>query len=152
MLDLIKKVLGKNEKRNDRNVLSDQDMHVALCVLMLEAAHADGECSADEMANLIATLTAKCGVARTDIDELIDLAHKKREDAVDLFSFTRYLNQHYSKNEKMAVMEAVWRVILIDGRLESHEDHFAHKLANLLRLTHRDLIDAKVRARGQLNS
>lgn len=152
MLDLIQKVLGKDGKKNDRNVPTDQDMHVALCVLMLEAAHADGECSADEMANLMATLTAKCSVARTDIDELVDLARKKREDTVDLFSFTRYLNHHYSKQEKILVMEAVWRVILIDGQLEKHEDHFAHKLANLLRLTHKELINAKIRARGELNS
>lgn len=151
MLDLIKKVLGKNGNKNNRNVPTDQDMHVALCVLMLEAAHADGDCSAEEMEHVIATLTTKCGVARTDIDALIDLANKKREDSVDLFSFTRYLNQNYSNQEKMAVMEAVWVVILTDGQLEAHEDHFAHKLANLLRLTHKELIDAKIRARGQLD-
>ena len=41
-------------------------------------------------------------------------------------------------------------VVHIDGKLESHEDHFAHKLANLLRLTHKELIDAKLKARTQL--
>jgi uncharacterized tellurite resistance protein B-like protein len=49
-------------------------------------------------------------------------------------------------------MESVWRVIHIDGRLEGHEDHFAHKLANLLRLTHKELIDAKISAREQLKT
>jgi uncharacterized tellurite resistance protein B-like protein len=47
-------------------------------------------------------------------------------------------------------MESVWRIIHIDGRLEGHEDQFAHKLANLLRLTHGELIDAKIQARKQL--
>lgn len=151
MINLIKKVLGKNADKKDSNEPTEQDMHIALCVLMLEAAHADGECSADEMGHVVSTLTAKCGVARDDIDELIDLAYKKRENSVDLFSFTRYLNQNYSTEEKVAVMEAVWRVIHIDGQLEGHEDHFAHKLANLLRLTHKELIDAKIRARQQLS-
>ena len=53
--------------------------------------------------------------------------------------------------EKMEVMEAVWRIIHIDGQLEKHEDHFAHKLSNLLRLTHKELIDAKIKARQQLS-
>jgi uncharacterized tellurite resistance protein B-like protein len=48
-------------------------------------------------------------------------------------------------------MESVWGIILIDDHLEAHEDHFAHKLANLLRLSHSELIDAKLRARKQLS-
>ncbi len=48
-------------------------------------------------------------------------------------------------------MEAVWRIILIDDHLEAHEDHFAHKLANLLRLNHIELINAKLRARKQIS-
>jgi hypothetical protein len=42
------------------------------------------------------------------------------------------------------------RIIHIDGRLEEREDYFAHKVANLLRLTHKQLIDAKLSARQQL--
>ena len=149
MIGIIKKILG-DEPQKEATVSQD-DTHIALCVLMIEAAHVDGECSDDEMAHVIATLTDKCGVPREDIDELIERAYQKREEAIDLFTFTRYLNQNYSKDEKLRVMESVWRVIHIDGRLEGHEDHFAHKLANLLRLTHKELIDAKIRAREQLN-
>lgn len=151
MIDLLKKVLGSSGEKNNSGADQDgQDTHVALCVLMLEAAHVDGECSSDELEHVVSTLTTKLGVDRKDIDELIDRAYKKRDDSVDLFTFTRYMNEHYSKEEKIAVMEAVWRVIHIDGRLEGHEDHFAHKLANLLRLTHKELIDAKINARQQL--
>ncbi|MEJ2135677.1 MAG: TerB family tellurite resistance protein [Desulfofustis sp.] len=128
------------------------DAHVALCVLMIEAAHIDGECSDEEMAHVIATLTDKCGVSKDDIDELVERAYQQREDSIDLFTFTRYINQNYSKAEKLQVMESVWRVIHMDGRLEGHEDHFAHKLANLLRLTHKELITAKIKAREQLQT
>jgi uncharacterized tellurite resistance protein B-like protein len=119
---------------------------------MIEAAHVDGQCSAEEMAHVIDTLVQRFGIPRGEIDELIDLAYEKRKDAIDLFTFTRYINQNYSKEEKLGVMESVWRVIHIDGRLEGHEDHFAHKLANLLRLTHKELIDAKIKARQQLET
>ena len=47
-------------------------------------------------------------------------------------------------------MESVWSILLIDEHLEAHEDHFAHKLANLLRLTHKELIDAKLAVRKKL--
>ncbi len=151
MIGIIKKILGEDKSQVEREETAE-DAHIALCVLMIEAAHIDGECSDEEMAHVIATLTDNCGVSKQEITELIEQAYQKRNDSIDLFSFTRYMNQNYSKEEKLRVMESVWRVIHIDGKLEGHEDHFAHKLANLLRLTHKELIDAKIRAREQLKS
>jgi len=148
MIGLIKKIIGNDERENQAS--EKEDVHIPLCVLMLEAAHVDGECSADELNHVIDTLVDRIGVPRSEIDELIDMAYKRREQSIDLFSFTRYINRNYSKEEKLGVMESVWRVIHIDGRLEGHEDHFAHKLGNLLRLTHKELIDAKIKAREQL--
>jgi len=149
MLDLIKKVLGeKPVKENDAG--TGDDAHIALCVLLLEAAHADGECSEEEKNRVVTMLKMQAGAPGEEIDALIDTAYQKRDDSVDLFKFTRYLNQHYSKAQKLDVMESVWRVIHEDGHLEPHEDQFAHMLANLLRLTHRELIDAKIKARQPL--
>jgi len=151
MIGLINKIRGV--KKNPEVVIEPEtDVHIALCVLMIEAAHIDGECSDDEMVHVIDTLTNHCNVDRSEIDELIEQAYQKRKDSIDLFSFTRYLNQNYTKEQKLTVMESVWRVIHIDGQLEGHEDHFARKLANLLRLTHKELIDTKISARAQLKN
>ncbi len=151
MIGLINKIRGV-KKSPEVTMEPETDVHIALCVLMIEAAHIDGECSDDEMAHVIDTLTTHCNVDRSEIDELIEQAYQKRKDSIDLFSFTRYLNQNYTKEQKLTVMESVWRVIHIDGRLEGHEDHFARKLANLLRLTHKELIDTKISARAQLKN
>ena len=150
MFDLIKKILGSTTEEKSPNSASVQEAHIALCVLMLEAAHVDGECSDEEMEHVVSTLTTECNVPRQEIDELIASGQRERKDSVDLFRFTRYMNNNFTKDEKITVMESAWRIIHIDAHLEAHEDHFAHKLANLLRLTHKDLIDAKIRARKQL--
>ncbi len=150
MLDLIKKILRTDPGQKKDKGDEVQDVNTALCVLLLEAAHVDGECSDEELEHVILTLTTKYGVPREEIDEFLASGDRKRKDSVDLFQFTRYMNDNFTRQEKIEVMEAVWRIIHIDGRLEGHEDHFAHKLANLLRLTHKDLIDAKIKARQQL--
>ena len=150
MITLLKKMLvDKDTTKPEEEEI--KDAHIALCVLLLEAAHVDGECSIDEMNHVVATLTERCGADQAEIDQLIDRAYQKRKDAIDLFSFTRYLNNNCTKDEKLGVMESVWRVIHVDGRLESHEDHFAHKLGNLLRLSHKELIEAKIKAREPLS-
>jgi uncharacterized tellurite resistance protein B-like protein len=150
MLALIKKILNNTTGQKPKDTVSAQDAQIALCVLLLEAAHIDGECSDEEMEHVVSTLITEYSIPRREIDELIASGHQERKDSVDLFRFTRYMNTNFTKEEKIAVMEAVWRIIHLDAHLEAHEDHFAHKLANLLRLTHSELIDAKIKARKQL--
>ncbi|HKJ64931.1 MAG TPA: TerB family tellurite resistance protein [Desulfopila sp.] len=145
MIGIIKRLMAGEEARPATKDTVGAD--IALCVLLLEAAHADGECTAEEKEHVVETLAAHFGASRAEMDELISEGYVRRDDAVDIFQFTRYMNNAYSKEQKLEVMESVWRIILTDGRLEAHEDHFAHKLANLLRLSHSELIECKKRAR-----
>lgn len=147
MIEMIRAMIRRRSSDAAVPVDSGRDAHVALCVLLLEAAQADGECSRDELEHVNATLIREFGVPRSELEELLELAWGRREESVDLFQFTRYLNNTCTKAQKVALMESVWRVIHADGMLEAHEDQFAHKLANLLRLTHRELIEAKMKAR-----
>ncbi len=149
MFDLIKKIIGSN---NGKAQTTEQDVltaHLALTVLLLEAAYADGECSNQEKEHLVATLVTNFGVSRQEIDTLLAERDKEDNAYVSLFRYTRFINNNFSENQKIDIMESVWRIILLDDHLEAHEDHFAHKLANLLNLSHGDLIDAKLRAREQ---
>ncbi len=151
MFDLIKKILGSD---NGKVQTTDQDSlnaHLALTVLLLEAAYADGECSGEEKEHLIATLVTNFGISRQEIDTLLADRDKEHGEYVDLFRYTHFINENFFEKQKIDIMESVWRIILIDDHLEAHEDHFAHKLANLLRLNHNELINAKLRARKQIS-
>jgi len=149
MIDKIKKMLGLSDQGVPDRESGFSQAHIALCALLLEAAHTDGQCSTEERDHIVATMKGLAGIT-ADIEGLIQAADRQRRDEVDLFAFTRYLNEHCDRESKLSIMEAVWRVILIDGCLEMHEDYLAHKLANLLRLTHQELIDAKLKARQGL--
>lgn len=150
MLGLIKRIIGNG---NDETQTSDRDVltaHLALTVLLLEASYADGECSEEEKKHLTDTLKTHFDVPASEIDTLLAERDKGHQEYVDLFRYTHFINEHFSYEQKIDLMESVWRIILLDGHLEAHEDHFAHKLANLLRLGHKELIDAKLNARKQL--
>ena len=41
-------------------------------------------------------------------------------------------------------MELMWDLVYADGRLSEHENYLVHKLGKMLRLNHRELIDAKL--------
>ena len=142
---------GKASKGMETAEFQKQKKHVAAGVLLLEAAHIDNECTEEEMEHIVSILREKFDLSENCVADLLELAHDGRKQAIDLWQFTNHINQHFSLAEKYAVMEDVWRIILLDGQLEKHEDHYAHKLANLLRLSHKEMIDAKLKAREQVS-
>lgn len=152
MFNVIKNIItGKtNNKTHQSGKDPELKKHVAAGVLLLEAAHIDDECSDAEMEHIVATLKEKFDLPDSVGGDMLDMIHTEREQALDLWQFTRHINQHFSTAEKTAVLEDVWRIILLDGKLDKHEDHYAHKLADLLHLSHGQLIDAKLKAREQL--
>jgi len=152
MFDLIKKIIINAPDKNNKAKGTEQEKHIAACVLLLEASHIDNDCHEDELTHIIETLEKKFNLSREYAEELIELSHIERKNAADLWQFTDHINRHYSIEEKTTIMEDIWRIIHIDGHLEKHEDYFAHKTANLLRLTHEQLIEAKLKARDQLKN
>lgn len=151
MFNLIRQVLQKGEDAapggtHDR----DQRTRIAAGVILLEAAQADYTCTEEEIDHVVDTLRRDFDLSEKHAEELLDLAHRAQNRAVDLFEFTNHINEEFSKTEKKSVLEAVWLIILADGQLDQHEEHFARKLTNLLRLSHKDMIDAKLKARIQV--
>lgn len=149
MLDLIRKAIGRKKDEPTEEEDPGVRSRIAACVLLLEAAHADFELREEEIDHVIDTLRAQFGLSPEYAEELVELAQKEREQAIDLWQFTTAVNDHFSRDEKLQVMEAVWRVIHSDGVLEKHEDHYARRLATLLRLDHKDLIEAKLKTIGE---
>jgi uncharacterized tellurite resistance protein B-like protein len=152
MFAVIKNIIVGNKNGKSRESQEDRERkkHVAAGVVLLEAAHIDNECSVEEMEHIVATLKDKFDLPESSVADLLEIAHADREQSVDLWQFTNHINKHFSTDEKLAVLEDVWRIILLDGKLDKHENHYAHKLANLFHLSHGQMIEAKLMAREQL--
>lgn len=144
MIDLVKRIIG-NKKKNNETKPDKKDINLATCALLLELANADGEFSKQEMDNIINIFKSKYNLTETDVDELIKASKKELEKSIDLWQFTNLINQNYSHEEKLQVIETIWEVAYSDGKLDQHEDYLVHKVASLLRLSHKQLIDAKLK-------
>ena len=147
MMDLIRNFFGKTSGADSPEPVQDvnHDLAVACLALFLEMAHIDGEFSEAERESIISLMERRYDLSKEIIQELMDSAKKQLDQSIDLWQFTNLINHNYSLEEKLAIIEMFWRVAYADGKLESHEDYLLHKLANLLRLSHRQLIDAKMK-------
>lgn len=126
-------------------------VQVATCALLLEVAHSDGHYQAVEARVVHDLLAEKFNLSPAAVADLVDFAHQQREESLDLYQFTREINAHFSNDEKLAIMDGIWRIIYADGTLDKYEDALARQLADLLRLSHRDVIDLKVKVLDEID-
>ena len=120
-------------------------IQVATCVILLEVAKFDFDFSSIEKETTKAILKHEFAISEDAIEDLMKISEEKREDSIDLWDFTNVINQTFSREEKIKIIEAAWMIIYADDKLDKYEDHYVHVLADLLRLRHDELIDAKLK-------
>ena len=147
MIDLVRRFFEKGQGTGsaDQGTTESHDVRVAVCALFLEMANIDGKFSASEQDYVVSLLKREYGLSDQHVIELMGASQKGLKDSIDLWQFTNLINQNYSRDEKIQIIEMIWQIVYADGRLDKHEDYLVHKLAKLLRLTHKDLIDAKLK-------
>ncbi len=118
---------------------------LAAAVLLLEVAYSDGTFHSTEQALLGRLLKEHFEVSDDALEDLIELAEKTRQNSFDLHQFTKEINKAFSQPEKERIIEAVWQLVYADGHLDRYEDALMRQLGTLIGLSHRQLIDAKLR-------
>ncbi len=149
MIGRIKSFFKQQSSAN--NDTSQKDVvPLAVCALMMEMAHADGEFSDEELDHIIDVMKSEFSVAEKEMDELIALADEERKEAIDLWQFSRQIRDNCSRDEQNKILTLLWKIVYADGNLDMHEDYLMHKLANVFDLTHKELIGAKMEAKEQV--
>jgi uncharacterized tellurite resistance protein B-like protein len=146
MIDSLKRFFGKNEGKAGQEPEPGKchDIRIATCALFLEMAKIDGEFTETEREKILRALKREHDLSGDAADDLLQAAEHELKHRVDLWQFTRLINENYSHEEKLRIVEMLWKIVYTDGRLDKHEDYLVHKLSNLLNLSHKELIDSKL--------
>jgi uncharacterized tellurite resistance protein B-like protein len=147
MLDIVKRFFSKITADESRNVEAqqDHDIRVATCALLVEMARIDETFTQAEMDTILSILKEKYGLSQEHADALVAEADKVLDESVDLWQFARLINENYSNEEKIEIIETLWKIVYVDGKMDRYEHYLMHKLTTLLRLSHEQLIDAKLK-------
>ena len=149
MIDLVKKFFSKRSHDDSSNQRRQRprDIRIATCALLLEMSNIDGKFSALERESIISILKRNFDLSDEHAKKLLEASNEELKGSIDIWQFTNLINQNYSIEEKIRVVEIVWDVVYADGKLDKHEDYLLHKLATLLRITHKQLIEAKLKVK-----
>jgi uncharacterized tellurite resistance protein B-like protein len=147
MLESLKRFFNKSKveiSKNEKQV-TEHDMRVATCALFVEMARIDEIFTQTEVDTILSILQKKYGLSQEHADALLAEADKELDQSVDLWQFARLINENYSVDEKIEIIETLWQMVFVDGKMDQYEHYLMSKLKNLLRLSHDQVINAKLK-------
>ncbi|MGJ8485731.1 TerB family tellurite resistance protein [Pseudoalteromonas sp. SYSU M81236] len=144
MLNKIKQLFSTMSE--SQSSISEHDLKTAVAALLIEVMRADDELQDDEQQTLNETLKKYFSLTDEAVEELIEGASQSLDDAIDYFQFSKQINAQCSAEQRIDIIELLWRLAYADGNLDKHEEMVIRRVASLLYVTHEDFIAAKLAA------
>jgi len=142
--DLFKRLTAPAPER-----LSDADARVALGALLVRIARADGDYEAAEIEQIDAVLQSRYGLDRTAAQALRTQCELAEAEAPDTVRFTRAIKDTVAYEDREAVIESLWSVVLADGVRDQSEDALLRMVAPMLGVSDQDSHKARQRVMAE---
>lgn len=124
---------------------SDDDARLALTALLVRIARADGEYAHEEADQIDRVSRERYGLSPFEATKLRQEAEEVEAEAPDTVRFTRAIKDAVPYEERIGVIEALWKVVLADGIRDAEEDALVRLASNLLGINDRDSALARQR-------
>ena len=136
MFDKLKKIF--NKKIEEENEQFDT-VQIAISTLMIQTAVYDGVFDEQEKSEILELIRKYFKFNEDQKLSLFKIAMKVNDDSNDMQQFTRVLNDNLSEEEKLNIIEMLWKVIISDGHIDDYENALIRKISGLLYISDRDV-------------
>ncbi len=154
MIVSIKKIFENQLKfqSTETPALKNHRLQLASAALMIELLKTDRHIDERETSAVKRLLLNTFSLTNEELDQVIKLAEIEVTEAVSLYEFTSLINDAYSYEDKLLLVENLWRVALADDHLDKYEEQLIRKTADLIYLSHSDFIKTKLKVRDNLKA
>ena len=146
MLDQIKLFFEQHLALSAQEQTTEEKLQLAIIVLFLEMMYIDDKVEPKEQAIILSLIQQNFSLTAEQATSLIALAEQQRKQATDYFQFTSLINKEYSLEQKIQLIESLWKIAFVDDVLDMNEEYLVRKIADLLHVSHTAFIMAKIRA------
>ena len=124
---MIFKFLNKDKEKPDANAES-----VNIACLLIHAAKIDENYTSEER-EIVKKTIKKLYPNLNNLDEVVAQAEQKENDSNHIQEFTKDVKSLSTEN-KIIIVETLWKIILSDGESDIYENNLMRRLAGLLYL------------------
>ena len=138
---MILKFLEKGKKD-----INNQDEITNVACLLIHVAKIDENYSDIEKEIIFKTLK-NIYVGTDNIDEIVKIAEKKEQNSNHIQEFTKQIKK-MSKENKVHIVENLWKIIMSDGKSDIYENNIMRRLAGLLYLDDKTMGEIKTKVKN----
>ena len=127
------------------NKLNDsKEIILASTCLLLSIAHADESIEETESQIIDEILQDFFSINQNQAKEMMTLAEEELKKSTDYFSYGNKLNETFSLTDKIDFLSCIFEVAYSDGEYHYMEEHMIKKIAHMLNIENKDLINVKM--------
>ncbi len=152
MIKTIKQFFEDKLARDSENldatssIVSKTDLICA--TLMIEVMNSDHQLDERENEEFLRVLQEQYQISEEDLAEISKLAKEEAQQATSLYEFTSLINAEYEYEQKVMLIENMWRIAFSDEKLDRYEDHLIRKVSDLIYVSHSDFIRTKLKVKN----
>ena len=135
---MILKFFNKNNEKTDTNLET-----INIACLLIHAAKIDENYTSEEK-EIVKKTVKKLYPDLDNLDEVVSKAEQKENDSNHIQEFTKEVKS-LSLENKIIIVETLWRIILSDGKSDIYENNLMRRLAGLLYLDDKIVGETKVK-------
>ena len=125
--------------------LTDADARLALTALLVRIARSDNNYAPEERDLIDQIAQDRYGLDVQGAQSLRKDAETLEGEAPDTVRFTRAIKDAVAYEDRLKVVEALWKVVMADGARAKEEDALLRLVTNLLGVTDKDSALARQR-------
>ncbi|UCG34690.1 MAG: TerB family tellurite resistance protein [Candidatus Omnitrophota bacterium] len=127
----------------------DIDDKIALGVLLWVVAEADEKFLPQEEEKIKEVLLSYAKISAEDLSLILASIKAAADESIDLHQFTSEVSHDLVYAQRVTIVEHLFRIACVDKELDDKELDLIRQISGLFHLSHRDFIDAKIKAKKE---
>jgi len=112
-------------------------------ILAYEIARADGEISQEELTVLMSEIKKIAIKVGKSPEDIFNILKEFSDQSVSFHEFIEDINKEFSKDEKLSLIDFLWRIAYADSILETHEERLVRRIADLIHIKDIEVLKIK---------
>jgi len=125
------------------------DNLISLGVLLWAVAEADDKFLPEEEESIAEILKTYGHIRKEDMSIVLRAIEEASLERVDFYKFTSEVSKDLEYDAKVEIIEDLFRVACSDKDLDNEEYEMIRKISGLLKVEHKEFIDAKMRVKKE---
>jgi uncharacterized tellurite resistance protein B-like protein len=137
------KFLNKNKSSSFSYKKNNFEIELTASILAYEVARTDGDVSKLELDVLLTEVEVIASKAGKSKDQVFKIIKEFSNTSVSFHEFIEDINNEYSKDQKLSLIEFLWKVAFADSILETQEEKLIRRIADLIHIKDIEVLKLK---------